>query len=326
MSLPFQKHVTRRMRATDIAQCVSLVAGNPVLAARYGPLLGGVGHTWTRLFDCEQPPPVLFEEVARDGSVLWGIGISAFVHDDFLRDLKAAPHFWIGPELTRRCMGGSSPLLSDREIRRANSCDGLNLVVWEACTLPAYAARQDAYDTMIAAFVRYHRGFLLREMIAHQADSGIRLRQTLNTGGRLWRPRTSCWSDLAVGEHPDAIASAPHVVGVTRPSDPYDIGSWVNTLFQHTPPRLALSTAQQRLLLAAEDHLSDEQLTRELNLSLSAVKKTWQTIYSRIGERMPDLIEASSSEARRGREKRHRVLAYMTSHPEELRPRARAAR
>ncbi len=60
-----------------------------------------------------------------------------------------------------------------------------------------------------------------------------------------------------------------------------------------------------------------------LGVSLSAVKKTWRTIYGRVTAKSPGLIpdqvpEELSSE--RGKEKKQRLLAYLREHPEELRP------
>jgi hypothetical protein len=61
------------------------------------------------------------------------VGVSVFVQDDFLSEMKQPPHFWLGPELIRRMTQGESPLLSGKQLREANSCGGLNLLVWEGC-------------------------------------------------------------------------------------------------------------------------------------------------------------------------------------------------
>ena len=62
-------------------------------------------------------------ETARS-TLLWPW--SACLSEDFVRELKTSPGFWFGPELIRRIMRGNSPVLSDREVRVANSGNGLN--------------------------------------------------------------------------------------------------------------------------------------------------------------------------------------------------------
>ncbi len=79
----------------------------------------------------------VFEEVERGRATLAGVGVGVFVHDSFIREMKTAPQFWFGPELTRRVLNGNSPVLSDQEVREANSGEGLTELVWE--TLPAAA-------------------------------------------------------------------------------------------------------------------------------------------------------------------------------------------
>jgi hypothetical protein len=58
-----------------------------------------------------------------------------------------------------------------------------------------------------------------------------------------------------------------------------------------------------------------------LDISTSAVKKCWQSIYTRVGLRLPPLLpEGSENRSGRGTEKKRRLLSYVRSHPEELRP------
>jgi hypothetical protein len=75
----------------------------------------------------------VLEEEAGGRIRIPALGVSAFVSDDFLRELKTPPHFWIGPELVKRILRGNSPLLSPRGVRDANSRGGLNVVVWQGC-------------------------------------------------------------------------------------------------------------------------------------------------------------------------------------------------
>jgi hypothetical protein len=79
--------------------------------------------------------------------------------------------------------------------------------------------------------------------------------------------------------------------------------------------------AEQKLLSAAIRGLKDEELSCELGVSLSFIKKTWSSIYIRAAEKLPELnLEiAAGSISQRGKEKKQRVLSYLREHSEELR-------
>jgi hypothetical protein len=81
--------------------------------------------------------------------------------------------------------------------------------------------------------------------------------------------------------------------------------------------------ADQELLLAALEGLTDEELCAKLSLSLTAIKKRWISIFERTIHTHPDLfpaVDRQNNGQKRSRQKRHHVLAYMRAHPEELRP------
>lgn len=69
--------------------------------------------------------------------------------------------------------------------------------------------------------------------------------------------------------------------------------------------------------------VTDEQLGDELGLSLSAVKKTWRSVYDRASKALLDEIPLGATddiETKRGKEKKQHLLAYLRGHREELRP------
>jgi hypothetical protein len=96
-------------------------------------------------------------------------------------------------------------------------------------------------------------------------------------------------------------------------------GTVAMTLFQHRKPTLGLRSADQSLLLAALDHVSDKAIAEELHISTSAVRWRWAQLFTHLGPIRPELVDPHSGPTR-GREKRNRVLAYVREHPEELRP------
>jgi len=108
---------------------------------------------------------------------------------------------------------------------------------------------------------------------------------------------------------------------VTRESvltAPYSVAA---TMYRYQPPVLRLSPAEQRLLAAALTGKTDAELSADLGLSVEAVKKRWLSIFDRVDEFKPGILNrAEADNDARGPQKRHRVIAYIRSHPEELRP------
>ena len=87
---------------------------------------------------------------------------------------------------------------------------------------------------------------------------------------------------------------------------------------------MSLRDTDQELLLAALEGLTDAELADVLGLKLPALKKRWASLFDRVGRVRPDLVPQSDHETAhtRGPQKRHRLLAYLREHPEELRPRS----
>ena len=108
---------------------------------------------------------------------------------------------------------------------------------------------------------------------------------------------------------------------VTRESAlaaPYSVAA---KMYRYRPPTLRLRPAEQQLLAAALAGKTDAELSADLSLSIEAIKKRWLSIFDRVDEFKPDIVAPSDVDSDgRGPQKRHRVVAYVRSHPEELRP------
>lgn len=308
------------MRPKDVRECIEIVAAHPVVAPRYGAAISSLGKVWLGLLGQEAFRAVVLEETRKSSSRIIGIGVSAFVSQDFLRALKTPPFFWVGPELTRRIARAESPLLSSQEVRQRNADGGLNLVVWEG------ALRADLFDSVEAntlccnAFHEQHRGFLLRELLGHAMTRDV-LDLSLRSGFLLldvdgqYVERTR--------EPLDEIFAEPHYFGLTRELALARVGTWIGTLFVYERPQCGFRLSEQRLLLTALRGGTDEELANDLGISLSAVKKMWLSVYERVSAHLPSLLpnRASAQESvERGREKKQRLLNYLRDHPEELRP------
>lgn len=91
----------------------------------------------------------------------------------------------------------------------------------------------------------------------------------------------------------------------------------------HREPVLGLRNSDQELLTPALKGLTDTELSKELGLKLPTLKKRWAAVFNRVAIAKPDLLpglDDNLDHQARGRQKRHRLLAYVREHPEELRP------
>jgi hypothetical protein len=311
----------RPMRPGDVRECVEILAADPVVGSRYGALVGQVRPTFLRLLGRLAFRAVVFEDFAAHPKRLVGLGISAFLVEAYVGKLKTAPLCWAGPDLVGRIVRGEDPILTDRQLRDANAGSGLHNFVWHGCTRLEERARPEVNHCVISAFVEQHRGFFLREVLA-QAESFQTAQMILNTGGLLWNPEKHEYERATDGITPRLI-NEPHVLGLTRELGLAQIGSWVGSLFIYEAPQFGFRPSEQRLLTAAFDGGTDEDLARELTISVSAVKKAWQAIYQRIATVRPTLIPIDAGRTwtrERGKEKKQRLMAYLRDHPEELRP------
>jgi hypothetical protein len=256
-----------------------------------------------------------------------GVNVNVFVNDDFMQELKTPPHFWMGPELTKRIVRGDSPLLSKKQLRDANSRGGLNLIAWEGCASHQFEADPELHRCGMEGFIQANLGYLWKEAISSQPESAGRLQQLIKTGGLLWDAATDSYVDCLNGDA-EAIVGKPHVIGIRRKElaeQPWaSAGSWVGRIFDYHPPVLGFTRSEQRVLTAARTGATDEQLSSTLGTSVPTIKKTWASIYHRVADRLPDLVpdalQSDAGGAPRGREKRRDLLAYVREHPEELRP------
>ena len=314
----------RPMRRKDVGRCVEIISANPILSRRYGRAISELQTTWLRLLGSDAFTGVVFEESLGGSSRLAGAGVSVFVSDVFVREMKSPPFFWIGPEIVHRISRGDSPVLSDREVREANTKDGLNLVGWHGAASIEDARRVDFLNLMFGSFIELHRGFLIKELLG-QADSVEMLDAMSNNGGCFFDPELCEFGHFLPGS-PEDIINRPHLMGSTREME--FAGTWLSgsSLFSRQPPQFGFRRSEQRLLVAALPGGTDEELSAELKISLSSVRKTWLSIYDRVAAHTPELFREDLSEngtPGRGKGKKHRLLSHLREHPEELRPLAR---
>jgi hypothetical protein len=100
-------------------------------------------------------------------------------------------------------------------------------------------------------------------------------------------------------------------------------GHSITTLFHRKTPELRFRNGDQQFLEVALEGLTDAELARKLDISSSSVKKRWLSLFESVAAIRPGIFpDADDSPNRtvRGRQKRHLLLTYIRTHPEELQP------
>lgn len=298
----------RPMLPRDAQPCAELVAAHSLESERYGELQEQLSWVWKNCLRSRSLITVVLEDMESGKPSLQGFGVSAFVTDEFTYSCKMPSMRWIGPELVRCLMRGESPVLDPNEIRDANSTGGLNLASWASILCPQNESdRTQVQVELMTAFMQEHSGFKLKEIIGQQNER-IMMEVVSNSGGLFW----NCAKQRYVEVHNfdvKEVLQHPFILGAT-PETAREHLSWTTTLFQYTPPRMFPKPTEQRLLSAAIRGLKDEELSCELGVSLSFIKKTWSSIYNRAAETLPELNLdiATGSIPQRGREKTTRPL------------------
>jgi hypothetical protein len=309
------------MRPNDVDECVDLIATHPVIGKRYDGSLDNLRRAWQRLLGSDSMLTAILVDAEQSPAPICFVGVAVCVHDEFLSEVKASP-CWVGPELVRRIVSGASPVLSDRQLREANSADGLNNLGWEGCIRHGWENHSDVFRGVMSAYLETHRGFRWKEVIASQMV-GVAMHWALQTGGLLWNPAQGRYVDGS-NTSAEELTEKPHLVGVTRDLEVHRPASWVGELFSYRPPRCGFSRSEQQLLRSALIGATDEELAEALHISRAAVKKRWLSIYRRSAASLPGVVKESAEgndvDSKRGKEKKRRLLMYLREHPEELRP------
>ena len=306
----------RPMLVEDVPACVELMTGHPVARLRYGERVNRLAALWQQLLCGRLLSATVVESTQSDGRTLKAFSISTFVTDEFVHECKS-PLAWMGPALMSALEQGNSPILAPKAVRDANSREGLNLMSWAATLRQQVTDRTGVLMQIVKSVVDDHRGYRIKEALSQPLEPGV-LDLALNSGALLWNPRTDRYEKVA-GVDSEAVIQHPFIIGADRQTATQYMSS-VSALFHYTLPRIFFKPSEQNLLAAALRGARDEDLSRELQVSLSCIKKTWSAVYRRAAAVVPELQLLPGSASQRGPEKRRILLCYVREHPEELRP------
>ncbi len=199
-------------------------------------------------------------------------------------------------------------VLRPAEIGEGNAGEGLDFVnmygTWRDGILnPDQLAEVHALlgTSFVEHFAGYRFNRVLKEAIG---DSRIALARATGTYRLL-------------AEFPESESALAVVTRESALTAPYSAGA---AIYRYREPVLRLRPAEQKLLAAALSGKTDAELSADLGLTVETTKKRWLSIFDRVAQYGPEILSPAEEGAGRGPQKRHRVVAYIRAHPEELRP------
>lgn len=309
----------RSLEAADIQPCLALAgkdyAEDPEIYHRASQLWQGVRAAGAL-------NGMVLEDLTRaPGERLASFGMSVFVSPQFMASARRGETPGLAALVARRLAVGDSPVLGPDAVRRANSGEGLHLLVLHYAEAPDPTPErlQGVRDKQVETFFFVHGGYRCAEMLVEHRDE--RLRQFALEGGFQVRSEYGHY----YRRHPRPPSECPTLLGITREETLPHPGLHVSRLFLYTPPQLYFKPREQALLWHALLDKTDTEMAAALNITAAAVKKRWAGIYDRAADILPALFPdpPGSDAARRetrGQEKRRHLLRYLRLHPEELRP------
>jgi hypothetical protein len=251
-------------------------------------------------------------------SEIVGFGFAAFVKKGFADAELLSPSPGLNCRIIESIDRGNAVTATYEEVRCANTKGDLEQVILETSwKSDLNAARVDEVRVLLAvAYQNLHAGYRFSRILTEVVDEldmwHLRGEQVVRMVDRFEAYRaanpTTTWnSDRALGMVTcETIRHHPHCIAAA--------------LFQHQyEPQFAFTWREQELLEAAMAGLDDSAAAEVLFVSVAAIKRRWAQIFERVSAIAPAICP-SDANGSRGLQKRQRVLSYVRSHPEELRP------
>lgn len=307
----------RRTRAGDLAKCLQL---HP---AKNGAELvgnGRVADAWRRLFDMSHATrSAVVEMRVKDRVEIVGFGLASFVKKCFADGEVQNPRPGLNSRIIESILNGNSVIATYAEVRDANTRGDLQQVILDTSWKHGYmtATQVDEVRVLLGRayqeqFAGYRFSRILSEMVDEldlwhvRGHNSFRIVDQFDDFRRA-NPQARWNPDRALME----------VTVDTMRADPHSIAA---QLFQHhVPPQFAFRQGEQELLELAMQGEDDHSIAESLFVTVPAIKRRWSSIFERVASIRDDLCP-SDGEGTRGIQKRQRILTYIRSHPEELRP------
>jgi DNA-binding CsgD family transcriptional regulator len=234
-----------------------------------------------------------------------GFGAACMVSPQFTNAELSNPRAGVNSRFVEAVAAGKPVMLNHHQIARANASRGLDVFQLYG-TLRDDLSPDDQFEAALlmwskfSAYLSGHRVRTVFSEVISESDrrftrgSGTRLIDFPGGGGCL-----ACATQSSVSEVPSSVGMS---------------------IFRYTKPILKLRQSDQQLLSAALQGETDAEIALTLGITQNAVKARWRSALVRVGDTKPELAALQDKGEGRGPQKRHRVLAYLREHPEELQP------
>jgi hypothetical protein len=277
-------------------------------------------RAWTTLLsDGDSCINSLIEKITPGSSEIVGCGLAVFVSSSFSDAMLANPQPGLNTRIIESIDAGKSVVPPYRYLQTANAAGTLDhVIMYSSEKLSSLDANELGLvrNCLARAYFESFVGYRLRRMLYEIVDEyefeklkgyrGIRIVKRLSMPNLPGVP--SPWT----GNRALCEATAE-----SFSDDPASVAA--RLFLDHTTPILEFTPSQKRLLSAALRGAENADLAHGLCRTPAAVKRTWTGIFEKCARHYPGLLPATEG-SMRGQQKRHKVMAYIRQHPEELRP------
>ena len=252
---------------------------------------------------------VIESERPLGGHRIVACGMGVFVTKAFADREIRSPRPGLNSRIIAAIASGQPIVLNRSQIASGNAGEGIDFVnmygTWREGIMNADQLAE-VHALLGTSFVEHFAGYRFNRVLKEAiGKSGIALARATGTY-RLIAEFQKDESALVVATR-ESVLTAPYSVAAK--------------IYRYNEPGLRLRPAEQKLLAAALAGKTDAELSVDLGLSIEAIKKRWMSIFARVDEFKPEILSSAAGETEgRGPQKRHRVVAYVRTHPEELRP------
>ena len=303
----------------DLPYCVELLpAGFRVQVAVRERLV----DLWAGLLASEARAFAVVEDLERVfPENIEGFGLSVFVNDRFVEEIRAKPRPQVAALLYERLLEGKQVVLTARELAASNATTGINILslhfglrnhdLTDPRTVQALTAGS-------AGFLFFHGGYRIKAIL--NEVFGMQAVQYMQAGGFQLVHDFQKTSPATFAEAPPD--HYPYFFMLLREWVEPGAVNPLSQLFHPQQARILFSATERRVLERAMLNQSDGSIADDLGMSSNAVKKVWRSIFDRVGRRAPYVIPRGerSFPTGRGQEKRRHLLDYLRTHLEEIRP------
>jgi hypothetical protein len=307
----------RPIGETDLRECL-LIEPARVGAERIG--VKRAMRAWKAIFNSgDSCVACLVEKIAPGSRDVVGFGMAVFVTSLFADAVLADPQPGLNARIIESIDAGHGVIPSYRYLQMANASATLDHVVTYSCE------KQDSLNPNELSLVRNHLaraymesfvGYRLRRMLYEivredefekiKGYRGIRIVKRFSTPDSpgitsLWKGNRALCEATAesFSDDPASVAARPFI--------------------DRALPIFDFTSSQKRLLVAALRGAENAELAHHLCRTAAAIKRTWAGIFEKCVQHNPDLLPTTKGSLR-GLQKRHKVMAYIREHPEEIRP------